>query len=154
MAICKNCGADLPDDVKFCTSCGQPLETQQTFENTAPNYQQTPYTQPISNDTYVPQKTNGLAIAGFVVSLVSLVLCCCGIGAIVSLVLSIVGYVKASKENQKGKGLALAGIIISAIVVALWLTSQILVRTNVVDITNYYSDMPDWLVDALEQANY
>ena len=56
-----------------------------------------------------PQKTNGLAIAGFVTSLV-----CCGTP--VGLILSIIGLTQINKDPyQGGKGLAISGIIISAI---------------------------------------
>lgn len=53
----------------------------------------------------VPQKTNGLAIAGFVTSLA----CCSPVG----IILSAIGLNQISKDpNQKGKGLATAGLII------------------------------------------
>ena len=70
---------------------------------------------PTYNPKPAAQKTNGLCIAGFVISLVSLL--CAGFTAIVSLILSICGYVSASKKNQKGKGFAVAGIVISIVLV-------------------------------------
>ena len=55
-----------------------------------------------------PQKTNGLAIAGFVTALA----CCSPVG----IVLSAIGLSQISKDpNQKGKGLATAGLIIGII---------------------------------------
>jgi len=51
------------------------------------------------------QKTNGLAIAGFV---------CSFFVQIVGLVLSIIGLSQINKTGEGGKGLAIAGIIISA----------------------------------------
>ena len=55
-----------------------------------------------------PQQTNGLAIAGFVTSL----LCCGPVG----LVLSIIGLNQINKNpSQGGKGLAIAGIVIAAV---------------------------------------
>ena len=65
-----------------------------------------------------PQKTNGLCIAGFVISLVSIL--CFGFSSIISLILSIVGYVGASKKNQKGKGFAVAGIVISIVMIVFF----------------------------------
>lgn len=59
-----------------------------------------------------PQKTNGLAIAGFATSF--LALCCWFLP--VGLVLSIVALVQINKNPQQGgKGLAIAGIVISAV---------------------------------------
>lgn len=103
--FCTNCGTKLEDNVKFCTSCGKSVEE----EGQAQSYN----SQVVVNNNGANQPTNGLAIAGFVVSLVSL--CCCGLGAIVGLILSIIGLVKAKDYNGNGKGLAIAGVIISAI---------------------------------------
>ena len=102
--FCTNCGARLEDKDKFCTSCGKPIEEGQV---------QTNNTQVVVNNNSSNGPTNGLAIAGFVVSLVSL--CCCGLFSIVGLILSIIGLVKAKDYNNNGKGLAIAGVIISAI---------------------------------------
>lgn len=60
------------------------------------------------------QANNGLAIAGFVVGLVSIFLNFYCITGIVGLILSILGF-KKSKETEKGKGLAIAGISCSVI---------------------------------------
>ena len=54
------------------------------------------------------QKTNGLAIAGFVTALA----CCSPVG----IILSAIGLSQINKDpNQKGKGLATAGLIIGVI---------------------------------------
>lgn len=54
------------------------------------------------------QKTNGLAIAGFVTALA----CCSPVG----IILSAIGLSQINKNpNQKGKGLATAGLIIGVI---------------------------------------
>lgn len=66
------------------------------------------------------KKSNGLAIAGFVVSLVSLLLLP-GLG-IVGLILSIIGLTKVKVINS-GKGLSIAGIIISAIAIVWFIVS-------------------------------
>jgi peptidyl-prolyl cis-trans isomerase B (cyclophilin B) len=55
-----------------------------------------------------PQKTNGMAIAGFVVSL----LCCSPLG----IVFSAIGLNQINKDpSQGGKGLATAGLILGII---------------------------------------
>lgn len=55
-----------------------------------------------------PQKTNGLAIAGFVTALA----CCSPVG----IILSAIGLSQINKDpSQKGKGLATAGLIIGII---------------------------------------
>jgi len=61
-----------------------------------------------SNQTGSSKPLNGLAVAGFILSV-----CCCWP---VGLVLSIIGITQIkSKSNQSGQGLAIAGIVISAV---------------------------------------
>ena len=63
----------------------------------------------MSNFQPMPQqKTNGLAIAGFVTALA----CCSPVG----IVLSAIGLSQINKDpNQKGKGLAIAGLVIGIV---------------------------------------
>lgn len=45
---CTNCGAEIPAESKFCSSCGQPVPVQQTYPQQSypqQNYQQQPYPQ-------------------------------------------------------------------------------------------------------------
>jgi hypothetical protein len=60
----------------------------------------------------MPQKTNGLAIAGFILSF----LC-----PLIGLILSGVGLsqINSSGGMQKGKGLAVAGIVIAIVMMVL-----------------------------------
>lgn len=79
----------------------------------------------MNNEGDLPGK--GLGIAGFILSIVSFVVCCfgssvgwvCFITVIVGLVLSIISRSKAKKAGRKN-GLATAGMIISIIFIVLW----------------------------------
>ena len=74
-----------------------------------------------------PQKTNGLAVAGFVTGLV----CCSPVG----IILSVIALSQISGDpSQKGKGLAQAGLIISIVSLVL---SLILFSTGVFDELDY-----------------
>lgn len=66
-------------------------------------------------------KNNGLALAGFVVSMLSLLMCTAAVTGPVGLVLSAVGLVQINKSNgtQGGKGLAIAGVVIGGIFTAI-----------------------------------
>jgi len=90
MKYCPHCGKAAEDDAAFCPRCGSSLTTNNT-ENNA--YQPTQ-----------PQKTNGMCIAGFVLSFFI---------PIVGVILSIIGKKQAAERGEGGDGLALAGIIIS-----------------------------------------
>jgi len=146
MSICPSCGAQNLDSDKFCTSCGSKLpvieaakaeevlnqiDDSDKIVDATPAYEAPKYEEPkheapkyeapkqdYYDVNYEEPKSgsNGIAIAGFVTSLVSFFACCgCGFLWIVSLILSIVGAVKSKKVGGKGKGLAIAGIIISSI---------------------------------------
>ena len=88
---CKNCGENLSEGTMFCSKCGAPTEN-------------------IQNTTPVREKTNGMAIAGFVCSFFIPILgwIFCGIG-----------LNNAKKYDGKGKGLAIAGLIIASVVFIL-----------------------------------
>ena len=104
--FCSNCGAEVSDGFAFCEKCGTPVQAP---ENQAPSYNAPQYAPAAKQDS------NGMAIGGFVCSLVGLLLCCGGIVSIIGLVLSIIGLSKSKQMNGSGKGLAIAGIIIGAL---------------------------------------
>lgn len=106
--FCTNCGTKLDDDVKFCTGCGNAVDGEKKASNKSTN-------NVTVNVTAPEKKSNGFAIAGFVISLVSTLLCC-GMFNILGLIFSIIGLVKAKDYDGSGKGLAIAGIIICAVV--------------------------------------
>jgi hypothetical protein len=66
-----------------------------------------------------PLGTNGWAIAGFIVSLVSLVLC--GVTSIIGVILGIIAMRDTKRSGQDGFGLAVAAVVIGAIPIVLWL---------------------------------
>ncbi len=146
---CTHCGALLPENAKFCTSCGErveaapvqePSETYSAFENASegykaasaqlpPSYSDPNYSSQAKNPYAVPasSSSNGLAIAGFVCSLIFWPFTIGFFTAIAGFVLSIMGLNSAKKlPENKGHGLALAGTIISAIRIALLLIGIIL----------------------------
>lgn len=130
--FCSNCGATAPvaaePAVVPAPVVAEPVVPQPVAEPqpiaqpqpaAQPQYQQPQpvYSAPVNNNNYSSYqeapKNNGCCVAGFVVSLISLF--CCGLTAIVSLILSIIGLATVGKKKQKGKGLAIAGLILSII---------------------------------------
>lgn len=119
--FCKNCGNELVDNAKVCDKCGTEVSST------------------VTTATVNSNGSNGLAIAGFVVSLVSSLLCC-GSFSFISLILSIVGLVNAKKYNGNGKGMAIAGIIISSIGMILLIALYALgIFASIVDSTSSYT---------------
>ena len=107
---CPSCGAEFTNNETFCTSCGARLDgTNQTPTGIAQN-ESTPATSQQPNN--VNTKTNGLAIGGFVLSLVAFAIATILLAPI-SAILSSVALTQVQKSGEKGKGLAIAGIVIS-----------------------------------------
>ena len=125
--FCKNCGTDLNGN-NTCHNCGTVNGTSKTSNNTnTPNNNSNNSNNNFNNNNnnsnfnnqnynnggynyYQPSPTNGMAIAGFVLSLIG---CTCILG----LIFSIIGLTQAPKYNNNGKGLAIAGICISAVAI-------------------------------------
>jgi hypothetical protein len=113
MALCNNCGNEMGTGV-YCGGCGQRTGGAQGG-NQQPQYQQPQIQQPQYQQPQIQQpqyqqysanaaKTNGMAIAAFVLSLF-----CCNLLAV------IFGHMAISQINRTGeggKGLATAALII------------------------------------------
>ena len=94
---CPKCGTENPDDAQLCRSCSWVLTSTPTQ---APG---------------LGVKTSGLAIASFVLGILSL--CTFFITAIPAIILGTVGLVKIAKSagKLKGNGFAIAGIVVPAV---------------------------------------
>lgn len=108
MRYCTKCGRQIESQMQFCPHCGahQPQDTvvQQQNIYTAPVQQPQ---QPNHTCCDKPKTTDGMCIAGFILSFFI---------AVLGLLFSIIGYVRVKKDSTKsGSGLAVAGIILSVI---------------------------------------
>ena len=110
---CRKCGSNLDDDAVICPYC--PVPTLK-FYTSQPYVSQQPYSPATGT-----RRSNGLAIAGFIVSLVSIIFAyifC--ITSIVALGLSIAGM-NNRKNCTDNNGFATAGLVISIITLVFWL---------------------------------
>lgn len=176
MKTCNYCGSQSEDHIRFCSHCGtkfpeqveepvaqpEPAYTpepenvyQPTYQQTAPQYDQSVYKPVMMGEDY--PTNSGLAIAGFVVSIVSIF--CCGFTAIIGLILSIAGMISASKKNKKGMGFAIAGAIISGILtlfivlelIFCWAAIEAAIEnTDSGDVAQFFENLEEEL-DKLEQ---
>ncbi|MEG2380282.1 MAG: CD225/dispanin family protein [Oscillospiraceae bacterium] len=135
--FCKNCGASITDDEKFCPSCGSAIEAgqpwqqqqQQQQQNYAPTYMQQPA---ISSTAYL------------VWSIIVTILCCLplGIPAIVFATkidqsLRFGDIQGAMKNANMSKWFCIWGAIISVVVVVLYFIFVIGLGISLFD-TFYY----------------
>ena len=120
--FCPNCGQKISEgDSQFCMNCGYNLNQGSQVNNNTnipqPGvnvYQNSVPTQQVNN------YSNGMGIAGFVISLVSLILCC-GSLSWLSIIFSIIGMKNAKQHNGAGNGLSIAGLVISIVGLVIFL---------------------------------
>lgn len=119
--FCSNCGNKVNEKDNVCSNCGNVLKQRDENVNVQNVQEVQPVQQNVNNYNNQSQgPSNGLAIAGFVVSLVSLI-CCGGAFGIIGLVLSVLGSINAKKMNGNGQGLATAGIVLGVISLVFFL---------------------------------
>ena len=95
MAFCKNCGNELPDGAKFCTSCGAPAQENETVEAT-PVVNETVYT-----ETPAP-KERSLNVGMLVFSIINTALCCQLFG-IIAIIMTILARTADTDEGENSK---------------------------------------------------
>jgi hypothetical protein len=106
---CAKCGAQNPDDGKFCQNCGAGLTPAP-----AASQPQTVYVQPVTATS-----TSGMAVAALILGILGLFVSFLGVLAII---FGGVGIAQTNKNpNLKGKGMAVAGLVLGIIAVAIWI---------------------------------
>jgi Predicted membrane protein len=116
--FCSNCGHELQNGEKFCSTCGAqilPLQVDSSITQSPPS--------DVKNKKAIASLILGIVAVIFYVPLLF------GIGFVdaIGLALAIVGLVLGVKAHKSynGKGLALAGIIISTVLIGIQIISSI-----------------------------
>ena len=100
-----------------------------------PSYPQPPYPQPggYYGSPMLRQQTSGMAVAGMVLGILSLVLFWASLLApllaLLGIIFSSVGMSQGSKPGWTGKGMAIAGLVCSLITAAVWVLLVIAVAS-------------------------
>ena len=100
--ICKRCGTLIEDTAMVCPVCGA---------STTDDFYAQPTAAPVKNGF------SGMAIAGFVMSLLGLLIFALPFG-ILGIIFSSLGMQNTSMHASRGKGLSISGLIIGIIDVA------------------------------------
>ncbi len=117
---CHICGANLPENARFCPNCGTSAEGT-AFAQTSPPYNAgaglLPYgVQPYPASNPPQPQSNAKAIAGLVLGILSLVT--------LNIILAILGLIFScfAQKDAKGKsnGIATAGLVFAVIAMILW----------------------------------
>lgn len=117
---CTKCGKKNKDNTIYCEYCGKQMIEEDKLNITVKE----------------PARNNGLALAGFIVGIVSNVFGVLTIGGIVAIILSSIALNKIKKNNDGGKGFALVGLILGIVAASriifyiLAIVFSVLSRTN------------------------
>ena len=140
---CRNCGKQIDDQATVCPECGAQTGTAQArpapsashtyCKNCGKEVDPKAVVCPYCGAQIVTEKkpVNGLGIAGFIVSIVSLWSgAFFGIVPLAGLILSAIGV--AQRDKYSSSGFATAGLIISIVTLVFWILMLILVAVGLV----------------------
>lgn len=121
---CRNCGAELDSDAKFCPMCGTAQIQSNPEPESSQSFEKEPQPDPVfvetspgnkgmdANAANVPKGTNGMAIAGFILAFFF---------PLLGLIFSAIGMYQCKQREEGGNGLAIAGLVLSIIAIAVWI---------------------------------
>lgn len=140
--FCSNCGSELTKNTKTCKNCQAEVIDSTIIKEVVVEEEEK---KEVKNTP--TEQSNAMAIIAFVVSIISLVACCCFLSP-VSLILSIIGLVITKKYTKDYKGFAIAGLVLSIIqiiILIFMMIGIILYSANEeYRTTNGYRSRPDW----------
>lgn len=126
MAFCSHCGAEIPEDSRFCPKCGASVEKQNEIKNAEDTRDTTAQTPERTDDhnleTSPPSASgegHGAAIGSMVCGIIGVVLCFFGYSSIISIILGIIGLVMAGNSKKAGnrEGVRTAGFVLSILAI-------------------------------------
>lgn len=155
--FCSSCGAKLEAGARFCSRCGKslspsPVVLASESNETSNNFSSTMIELNDLNNDYAKKATTNLTLA-----IVSIVLCCCSIPAVISLILSIISLKDLGKMSFEVKNTSTYRSIRNKNIIALclagfatfmWITSLI---EQIMNPTNY-DDLYNSILNELENA--
>jgi hypothetical protein len=110
MAFCTNCGTKIEDGIKFCSNCGKALNVLPN-EAVAPLIQEQPNVIVDNNNIDEKKKLNTMALIGFIIGLISLLLNFFGIMGIIACIFSGVGLGNFNSKTENNKWMAVIGLL-------------------------------------------
>ena len=125
--FCYNCGKIIDEKDNYCRYCG--VKTRK--------YEETEQVVLVSENQLDKKKFSGFSIAGFVLSLIGLLVA--GIPcAILGVIFSSVALKELRTDEKRGKGLAIAGLVISIIAITFYIIMLVLVSVYQIEYWQYY----------------
>ena len=123
---CKNCGREVDPKAVVCPNCGAKLDPQDK------------------------KPVNGLGIAGFVLSIMSVWGGSVFVLPLVGLILSAIGVAK--RKEYSASGFATAGLVISIVTLVFWIVFVVLVSVGI--FTGFFDAFFDAINDGYPHGGY
>ena len=127
MSFCSKCGAELPQNARFCGKCGEPvfLGFRQPISASNPN---NIYVQQPQPTIQISEKShNGVGTAGFVFAILSIFL---GWIPVLGYVINFLGFLLSLIGIfKRPRGLAIAGLIISLLDIIIILVGVAFIKS-------------------------
>ncbi len=140
---CKHCGKQIPDDAAVCPECGKatgerpvgpvPSEKRIYCKNCGREVDPKAVVCPNCGaklDSAEKKPVNGIGIAGFVLSIISVWGGSVFIVPLVGLILSAIGV--AQRKKYSANGFATAGLVISIVTLVFWLILVALIAAGII----------------------
>ncbi len=144
--FCRKCGNQVADNDKFCSNCGTQLSLGKPQGERTANPDDAADAPKVGNqdgsgkssfnyegasaggapavwEMFAPEapvKSSGKAIAGFVLSIIGIIVLAIPCG-IIGLILSALSFRETSDGSRRGRGLAIAGFVISIVDIVMGL---------------------------------
>lgn len=136
-----HCGKPLPQKAEFCPNCGYfvaEYEKKAVVERPSNPSANSPVQVPVQINNYgYEERSNGFAVAGFVL---------CFFSTMLGLIFGCIGKSRAKECGGNGKGLATAAIVICVIRIVIWvLIIAFLIVMEVLAAQSEYYEYPEWV---------
>ena len=111
---CSICGTQLEENVQTCPNCNNLVVKEAvTVENVEKTAEENSATIPTPKEN-VEKKFSGKGIAGFVLSLVGILIAAIPCG-VLGLIFSALGFNDTETKKLRGKGLYISGLVVSIV---------------------------------------
>ena len=113
--LCKNCGKEIADGVKFCPECGVTQTVNDTTGGQGNISMDDTANKIVNAVSGGIEKINPLCIAGLVLTILMFFFNYCGLVGFAAIILSLLGYKAAKKNGQKGTMIAIVCMAVAGI---------------------------------------
>lgn len=146
--FCRKCGKEIPNDARFCTSCG--ADQQNGMQANTTTVKSNTVNETISSVSEKLESTNSFCIASLVVTFIAFfIFDYYNIGGFAALVLGFMGWNAIKKNGQKGATLAIISIAVAGIKTLVFFVQFAQISQSQAQAYGAMNGLLQWLEDYL-----